>query len=120
MALTLTWIKCEGDVWCPLLTVNLNNSNFDDMEGVYIIWHSGDKPATVRVGQGFIRDRLAQHKEDSQILAYQQYGLYVTWARLDKTNRDGVERYLGETLKPKIGSRLPDVPPIAVNLPWKD
>lgn len=118
MALTLTWIKCEGDVWCDLLNVNFNNSHFDDMEGVYIIWHGGDKPATVRVGQGFIRNRLVQHRKETEILAYKRYNLYVTWAKVDKRLRDGVERYLGYTLNPKVGSRLPDVSPIEVNLPW--
>jgi hypothetical protein len=32
--------------------------------------------------------------------------------------RDGIERYLAETLKPKVGEAFPQAPPIAVNLPW--
>ncbi|MHA1329889.1 MAG: hypothetical protein ACTSR2_02315 [Candidatus Hodarchaeales archaeon] len=120
MALNLTWNQCKGDVWCGLFGVDLAHSHFDEMEGVYIIWYwqNENVPVTVRVGQGVIRDRLAQHRNDPEILANKQYNLFVTWARVAQSQRDGVERYLGETLKPKVGSRLPDIPPIEVNLPW--
>ncbi len=62
MTLTLTWNHCKGDVWCGPFGVNLTHSHFDGLEGVYIIWHGGQNPTTVRVGQGIIRDRLDQHK----------------------------------------------------------
>jgi len=88
------------------------------MEGVYIIWHGGQDPATVRVGQGFISDRIKAHREDPDILAYKEYTLFVTWARVEKNYRDGIERYLTETLNPKVGSHFPDVYPIEVNPPW--
>ncbi len=118
IALTLEWIKCKGGNWCSLITVNLDHSHFDGLEGVYIIWHGGQNPTTVRVGQGIIRDRLDQHKQDSEILAYRQYKLYVAWARVVESQRDGVERFLGETLNPLVGTRLPNAMPIEVNLPW--
>ena len=118
MALTVVWNKCQGDVWCNFLKVNLGDEHFNKMEGVYIIWHAGQNPATVCVGQGVIRDRLAEHRQDLEILAYEQYTLYATWARVVENQRDGVERYLAEKLKPKVGSRFPDVDPIEVNLPW--
>lgn len=37
----LEWIKCQGDVWCPLKHVDLNDKHFDELEGVYIIWYKG-------------------------------------------------------------------------------
>ena len=120
----LEWTKCKGGVWCPLNTVNLNHLHFDDMEGVYIIWHEGGLPAmervggqvTVRVGQGVIRDRLQAHRED-KVQAYSHLGLLVTWASVPEKYRDGVEAYLAQRLEPKIGERFPDVDPIEVNLP---
>src|SRR5437867_12060421 len=112
LALQVDWIKCAGGGWCPLLTVDLNDAHFDNFEGVYIIWHGGQNPWTVRVGQGLIRDRLAAHRQDEQILEYSHLGLFVTWARVSVANRDGVERYLAEVLQPKIGSRFPDALPI--------
>lgn len=114
----LTWIKCQGDVWCQLSTVNLAHSHFDNMNGVYIIWHGGPNAATVYVGEGSIRDRLTQHRNDDRMRPYVPLGLYVTWASVPQSNRDGVEVYLAQHLKPKIGERHPDAAPIQVNLPW--
>ena len=88
------------------------------MEGVYIIWHAGQNPATVRVGQGVIRDRLAEHREDDEVQAYKERALYVTWASVSAQYWDGVEVYLGEKLMPLVGERFPKTKPIEVNLPW--
>ncbi len=114
----LSWIKCKGDVWCNLNSVNLSHSHFDYMSGVYVIWHGGSNAATVRVGQGFIRDRLPEHRSDSEVQDFATLGLYVTWASVPESSRDGVEAYLAQVLKPKVGSRFPSVSPITVNLPW--
>lgn len=114
----LIWIKCQGEVWCKLSTVNLEHQHFDNMTGVYIIWHGGEHPATVRVGQGFIRDRLREHRQDPQIQSFDNLGLYVTWASAPQSNLDGIEKYLADRLKPIIGERFPDVAPISVNIPW--
>jgi len=116
--MNVEWIKCEGDKWCGLNTVNLDHSHFDDLEGVYIIWHGGSNAATVRVGQGVIRDRLAAHREDDDIQAYAHLTLFATWASVAKQYRDGVEAYLADSLNPKVGERFPDRVPIEVNLPW--
>jgi hypothetical protein len=115
--MVLHWNKCDGTVWCDFFKVDLANSHFDGMEGVYVIWHGGAPPNIVRVGQGVIRDRIAQHRQDPQILAFRNYSLFVTWASVPASQRDGVERFLGEQLAPKVGYRLPAVQPIAVNLP---
>jgi len=114
----LQWKKCQGNVWCSLNILNLDTSHFDNMEGVYIIWYEGDDPATVRVGQGFIRDRLKAHRNDPQIKAYAHLSLYVTWASVAQAYRDGVEAFLAQRLNPKVGERFPDRTPIEVNLPW--
>ena len=114
----LNWIKCKGGVWGPLNTVSLSHSHFDSMDGVYIIWHGGSAPKTVRVGQGNIRERLQAHRIDSEVQVYAHLGLYVTWASVPKNSRDGVEAYLAQKLKPIVGERFPDVAHISVNLPW--
>jgi len=88
------------------------------MEGVYVIWHGGQTPKTVRVGQGVIKDRLSAHRQDNQIKAYSQHGLFVTWASVPAAERGGVEAYLAAQLNPLVGERFPDVRQIAVNLPW--
>ncbi len=115
---TLSWNKCEGDKWCPLLTVNLQHPHFENLEGVYIIWHGGQNPRTVYVGQGVIADRLQQHRLDPQILKYSSLGLFATWASVAPPLRNGIERYLADTLGPKEGAAHPNVIPIPATLPW--
>jgi len=115
---TLYWTKCEGDIWCPFLTVNLQHPLFQHLEGVYIIWHGGERPRTVYVGQGNIAERLSAHRSDRQILGYSSLGLFVTWARVDSAARDGIERYLADQLQPIVGAAHPDTTPIPATLPW--
>ena len=114
----LQWIKCVGDLWCTLLTVNLDHSHFKDLKGVYIIWHGGTEPWTVYVGQGQIADRLRAHRRDPNILKYTSDDIFVTWAKVDVLLRDGVEHYLTHALEPKIGKTHPTAEKIPVNFPW--
>jgi spore maturation protein SpmA len=88
------------------------------MQGVYIIWHGGSSARTVRIGQGDIADRLSAHRKDPEILAHSSLGLFATWAAVGRADRDGVEKYLADTLKPIVAERFPEVPSIPVNLPW--
>lgn len=118
MAMLLNWNKCLGDVWCKLNSVNLQHEHFNNRGGVYVIWHGGENPATVYVGQGNLRDRFSAHRNNVLIQSYDRYSLYVTWADVEPGFRDGVERYLGGLLRPKVGTNLPDVSPIEVQLPW--
>lgn len=115
--MNVEWGKCQGDAWCKLANVDLTHEHFNNMEGVYIIWHLGDKPATVRVGQGVIKDRLAAHRNDKAVQAYSAYGLFVTWARVEAAYRDGVEAFVAERLNPIVGDRFPNRRAIEVNLP---
>ena len=114
----LSWIKCDGNQWCSLLTVNLSHPHFQGLEGVYIVWHGGSSPWTVYVGQGVIRDRIAAHRIDKDILQFSHLGLFVTWAQVEAQWRDGIERFLADRLQPKVGVAHPAVAPISVNLPW--
>ncbi len=116
--MNLSWIKCQGDVWCKLSTVNLSHEHFNLMHGVYIIWHGGVSATTVRVGQGNIRERLTAHRNDPDVQAYALHTLYVTWASVLSVSRDGVEAFLAKRLQPLVGERFPTVPPIDVILPW--
>ena len=115
--LTLDWKKYTNGKWCRLLDLDLAHSHFDNLKGVYAIWHMGLQPKWVRIGQGEIRDRLGKHREDSEIISFRAHGLFVTWAPVDADFRDGIERFLGEKLNPLVGSKFPDVYPIPVNIP---
>lgn len=119
MASPPRWIKCQGEVWCKLNLVDLAHKHFDNRGGVYVIWHGGDRPATVYVGQAAsLRKRLGEHRKDPLIQQYLHFGLYVTWTSVAPEHRNGVERYVGEQLDPKVGRNLPEAVPIPVPLPW--
>src|SRR5262245_17117474 len=99
--LNLTWSTCGNGAWCPFETVGLSNVT---VEGVYSIWHQGQPPSTVRVGQGRIADRLRAHRQDTLVTRYATRGpLRVTWAAVPAQHRDGVERYLADWLHPLVG-----------------
>ena len=114
--LRVNWVKSVSGDWLSLEHVNLKGIN---TFGVYVIWHTGNPSRTVRVGQGDIVDRLCCHREDRAVLAYKKYGeLRVTWAAVPPHLVGGVERYLAELLKPRVGDRFPAALPIAVNSPF--
>ena len=118
--MNLDWQTCTGGKWCSFEGLNLDHDHFNNMEGVYIIWHTGDPGKVVYVGQGDIATRIADHRDNSQILKYKSAGtLRVTWAKVGSQYRDGVERYLADTWNPLVGDTWPDVTPIEVNSPWK-
>ena len=117
--MTLVWNKCQGDAWCPFMTVNLAHSHFQGMEGVYVIWHGGTEPRTVYVGKGNIAERLRAHRTDANIIKHQANGgLFVTWARVPASQQDGVESYLIKALQPLGNEVVPTAAPITVNHPW--
>ncbi len=118
IVLKLQWAK-HPDHWYELASLNFESSYFDNLSGVYIIWHGGANPAVVRVGQGVIGDRLSNHNQDPEILAYKGLGLFATWAAVPAIHLDGVERHLGDKWNPKVGDRFPNVYPVEVNSPWQ-
>jgi hypothetical protein len=115
--LRLDWIHRDDGYWCHLERVDLDSV---DTGGVYMIWHGGEEPKVVRVGQGGdIAQRLHHLKEAPEILAYKDNGeLYVTWAAVPASKRDGVVCYLTENWNSLIGKPCPLIFPITVNSPF--
>lgn len=112
----LRWRKCKGNVWCLLTRLDLGKVH---EHGVYIIWHEGNPPRAVYVGQGDVADRLKEHCHNKKIMRDAQKGeLRVTWASVPDHLCDGVELYLANEYDPLVGKRYPDVDPIVVNKPW--
>lgn len=108
------WGRCGDDShWCSFKNLNLESDVFNDKKGVYIIW--SDK-TVVRVGSGIIKNRIADHRDNSEINQYPN--LKVTWAKVNANQMEGVEKYLSDVLSPVIGERFPDRTRIEVNLPW--
>ena len=70
------------------------------------------------VDQGYVATRLSDHRNNPIILKHRNKGdLKVAWAHTLPTERDGIERYLANALKPVEGAIHPNVTPVLVNLP---
>ena len=71
------------------------------------------------MGQRIIRRRINQHRHNIRAYPKGREGdLRVTWALAEsKDERDGIERYLADELKPRFGEKWPKVDPVSVNLP---
>ncbi|MHC8510455.1 MAG: hypothetical protein ACYYKD_13920 [Rhodospirillales bacterium] len=116
----ITWSKRNDGNWFDFMRPIQFQGK---LIGVYIIWHNGafsKNAEVVRVGQGDVEDRLSAHWQDVNITRHKNRGmLLVTWAVvLSEHTRDGIERFLGDTLKPLEGKRFPNAVPISVNYPW--
>jgi len=118
-SLPIYWNRCDGDVWGELYAVNLNDPHFDNLEGVYMVWLGGNKPAAICAGSGLIREKLAERRAAPELMALRDKSLLVTWAKVDAIASKGVERWLLENLRPKVANRIPDSLPVEVNLPGR-
>jgi hypothetical protein len=110
----LSWFHRDNQgQYLQLETVNLNVSTH--FNGVYVIWRydQNGTVVTAYTGQGFIKRRLTDHKQE-----YAGRTRYVAWADVSVSNdRDGIERFLFNILQPTDTKRAPDVRPLPVNLP---
>ncbi len=118
-SLPIYWNRCEGDIWGELYAVNLNDPHFDNLEGVYMVWLGGNKPAAICAGSGLIREKLAARRSSPELMGMREKSLLVTWAKVDAIANKGVERWLLENLRPKLANRIPDSLPVEVNLPGR-
>ena len=110
--ITVSWMKCTGNVWCTLEYINLQTVSGS---GVYVLWNGTQ---TIYVGQGDISNRLSSHRNDNQIMRHNRPNkILATWAIVPANQQDGIERYLADRLNPVEGSHHPNVQPIPVNLP---
>ncbi len=113
----IEWILSTERQWLDFLNVDLSELNRRGDKGVYVIFSvMQDEPQAIRLGQGIIAERIAEHQENDAITGFGE--LRVTWAVDLEKFLDGIESYLADTLNPIIGERFPDVPHIEVNLPW--
>lgn len=119
--MNLYWALQNNNEWYEIdsliLALMFENSLYKHIYGVYIIRRGGTSPATLYVGQGDIVDRINFHKNKLHTSTDQGSVTYVTWARAPNDKCDGIENYLGQTLKPIYSIRFPQAPPTKVNLP---
>ncbi len=113
----LLWAKSIDNKWLNLSNLDVTNLH---ATGVYVIWHGGQNPRVVRVGQGNIAARLAAHRLNHQIMRFTDSGpMMVTWAEVEnQITRDGIETYLIKQFSPMIKDQTPDATPIPVSSPF--
>lgn len=113
----LHWMKSIDNKWLNFNQLDLTHIH---AVGVYIIWHGGENPQIVRVGQGNIASRLTAHRMNHQIMRFASRGpLMVTWAEIpEPARRDGIESYLVQQFSPLIRDRVTEAPPIAARSPF--
>ena len=51
----LNWARAQGGAWCDLQRVDLGSV---DTTGVFVVWHGGSRPRTLRLGYGPIAERV--------------------------------------------------------------
>jgi hypothetical protein len=119
-----SWSTCGDDAhWCNFLSLKLIGDSLSK-GGVYLIWSENPDAtsrAAVYVGQGKpIAECLARHRREMRITRHGAGGriLRVTWARVSKEDRGGVEHYLADRLRPLEGDRWSDDLAVPVSLPW--
>jgi hypothetical protein len=115
MNLIKRWNKTPTGEWHSLMNLDLGRITG---EGVYVIWKGVNYTEILRVGQGKISDRLAEHRTNPDIAGFSVLGLWVTWTEVESQYRDGVERFLGNNLGYGVGERFPEEEPVEVNPPW--
>jgi hypothetical protein len=121
MSLTLEWMIGVDDNWMQLDSLDVSDTYFDRIYGVYIVWYGpnekGAEGRVVCVGHGILRSKLANLQTDPVIARYSCRHLLVTWAAVDVHHCEHVEAYLIGMLNPLHAERHPNVMQTIVNLP---
>ncbi len=121
----VTWIKNnQTGEWFDFLRLNLDSQYFAGKRGIYVIWYTSPQQAKViRLGQGYLGQRLKEHRANPKITNYSIYGqLKVSWILVDSIHLwehdlNGVEKYLARVYSPTEGDLYPTTDPeVRVNL----
>jgi hypothetical protein len=109
------WARSKLGSWCQLEEVDAHSI---DTSGVFVLWHGGRMPRTLRIGHGAIGQRLAVLQQDPGVRRYRHFGpLYVTWTKVQPQHIHGVMRYLAVRLSPVFEDPARPAAAIPVNLP---
>ena len=118
---TVSWARPLRGGWYSFKWANLRLLCM--AEGIYILWYpeTDTRPFQVMyVGQGIIRNRVDHHRGNHSRILHKVVArhLRLTWTVVPSiADRNAIERYLAETLRPVVGEAWPGVLPLRVNLP---
>ncbi len=115
----LDWQKCPLGKWHNLLELPLGDNFLIGLEGIFVVWHGGQQPAVICVGQGNIKEELSGLQKNPEILQHKEKGIFVSWAEVCFAYREGARRYLMNLWQPEFKDVSFGFLPIKVNLPWE-
>jgi hypothetical protein len=112
--MTLNWNRCQGEIWCSFMGLNLNHPAVYHAQGVYIIWQNAQ---TIKVGYGSIREGIMNDRLNGSINIYT--GAMVTWAAVfPPSSAQFVRNYFVSGLHPVIENYPVGGGIIDANYPW--
>ncbi len=119
------WAKSASGRFHRLVRLDPEAEELSRVGGVYAIWHSGVRPKWVFVGcTEDLADSFHHVGRNRDIMGFEiNGGLYVSWCLIREEYRDGVVRYLQDTLKPLVDNVAvagTDVPPVPVIAPRRE
>jgi hypothetical protein len=117
----LSWVRNKNGNFFKFATFDPARAGLSG-GGIFVIWHSGAKPAWVMVGASAdLAKSIGALLDDAEVLNYNaRGGLFVTWALIRPEYHAGVIKYLRESMKPLIDRDPPsaaDIEAIPVMAP---
>ena len=98
------WVRSPKGGFYQLLRMDPDELKLWEVGGVYVIWHGGNKPEWVYIGESpSIGRALDQAIDMDEITQYDSMGrLFVTWSPIVLDLRRGALLYLAQTMNPLI------------------
>lgn len=98
------WGRNPRGQFYKFLTFDPEKAGLKGVGGVYVLWHSGVQPRWVYVGHSIdIAADLDALADNDEVMEYNSRGgLFVTWAPIKPEYRQGVLRFLTESMEPLI------------------
>ena len=95
------WVRAPSGRFWPLLSLDPEELNLNNVGGVYLIWHAGVRPEWVYAGHTKDMAAALHHVGNNPDINYYEKngGLFVAWAPVMEAYRPGVVKYLEETFK---------------------
>jgi hypothetical protein len=118
MQTILDWKTLDSHNWTSFVDLDLQDSRLEGVTGIFFIWSRDlPYPQSIRIGQGNIRDRLIEMRNDPEVMAYQDKHPYVAWCSPPQSQIDGIITFMYQERPPLVPAPYPQAAPIVANTP---
>ncbi len=103
------WAKTRGGSFHRLLFTDVEKLGLSGQSGIIVLWHGGLKPKWIYIDKSKnIAQDLDSYLDDDNIMDFDNRGgVFATWALIRPEFRDGVLKYLLDSMKPLIDHPKP-------------